>query len=262
MGKIISLVMNKGGVGKTVTATSLAAILAQQLGPGKVLLVDGDHQGSCSITFGLDPDSFNQTIYEVMLGEVAVEAAIISLPAGLDLLPANDNLVALDFQVFTNLEAYPAPFQLLAKILAGLKNKYEYIIIDSPPALSLMQGNIITASDEILVVFQCEHLSVRGSKRMIETINMFQEEHNPTVKIAGIIPTMLDKRSKHSREVLEEAKSFFGELDIKVLETVIPRSVRFANAPALCGKPAVLAYKANPLVTAYYNLVEEVVRLD
>lgn len=258
MGKTISFVMNKGGVGKTVTATSIAAILSQKLGPRRILLVDGDHQGSCSITFGLDPDRFPVTLAEVLYGEATAEEAIVPLEDGLDLLPANDDLATLDFRVFAKPRKYPSPFRLLTDSLAPVREKYDYILIDSPPSLSLLQGNIITASDEILLVFQCEHLAVRGCQKIIETINLFKEQHNPQVKIAGIIPTMLDNRTGISRAVLDSARAYFAVSDIPVFKTVIPRSVRFSNAPAYRGKPAVLTDKTNPKVGAYYNLVTEV----
>lgn len=259
LARVFTIAMNKGGTGKTVTTVSLAAIAAQH--GCRTLIVDADHQGNALLSFGQAAEELPHTLFDVLMDRVSVSEAIYSLTAHLDILPANDSLALIDFEILgAGSSRYSHPFHLLRRVLDPLQERYDYIFIDSPPSLGLMTGNALIAAQAIIVPVQTEHFALRGLVKVLDAINDIRDREHPQLQIHGILATMVDSRTTLSTEILQEIRRFYQPQHIRVFETIIPRSVRFAAAPAYHGQPAVLIDRANPLVQAYYSLWEEAFR--
>jgi chromosome partitioning protein len=255
VGRVIAVAINKGGVGKTVTAVSLAAVAARR--GWRTLLVDADHQGNAYLSFGGNVDTLTVTLADVLFRGVAPVQACVPLGDGLDLLPAHDDLALVDFEVLTHRERYPAPFRLLREVLAALP-PYDLVLIDTPPSLGLMTGNALAAADAVLVPVRAEHFALRGLVKILRAIEDVRARENPRLTLLGILVTMFDARTTLGTEVLQEIRRYYAPRGVRVFETVIPRSIRFAAAPAYHRQPAVWADPHNPLVHAYVQLFEEV----
>ena len=250
MAKIISLVNQKGGVGKTTTAINLATYLASL---GKfVLLVDLDPQGNASSGLGIDTRKLQKNLYHSMIighhpNEVIVKAENFGhhvLPASQDLAGANIELVHLDNREFK-----------LYDVLRQIRTDYDYIIIDSPPSLGLLTINGLVASDEVLIPVQTEYFALEGLGQLLNTIDLVRQNLQPELKIMGAILTMYDKRNRLSRQVIREVRDHFPG---HVFDSVIPRSVRLAEAPSF-GK-SILSFDAfSKGARAYKNLAREII---
>jgi chromosome partitioning protein len=250
LGRIIAVANQKGGVGKTTTAVNLAASLA--LSERRTLLIDCDQQGNSTSAIGFPKDPSRRTLYQaLMLGEPLDRIILKTQVDGLDLLPADKNLVgaAIELVVVDNRE-----YQL-KKLLAPLKNEYEYIIMDCPPTLDLLTLNALTAADSVLVPIQCEYLALEGVSELLDTLMRIRRTLNTDLAIEGIVLTMYDERTTLSRQVASDLRSFFGA---QVFQTVIPRNVRLAEAPSH-GKPIHFYDIHSRGAEAYINLAKEVI---
>jgi chromosome partitioning protein len=253
MGKILAVVNQKGGVGKTTTAVNLGAYLAAA---GKrVLLVDLDPQANASSGLGLDPDKLEMGIYEALIGAKSIYQVIkrtkqdnfLVAPATVSLAGAGVELVSLENREFR-----------LQAILQAIQAEYDYIIIDGPPSLGLLTINSLVAADEVLIPIQSEYYALEGLGQLLQTINLIQENLKPELKIMGAVVTMFDCRNKLSALVLEDLKKNFPG---RVFETVIPRSVRLAEAPSF-GR-SILQYEPRGRGgKAYQDLAVEVISLE
>ena len=256
MGKMISLVNQKGGVGKTTTSINLSASLAM-LGK-KVLLIDFDPQGNSTTGIGVNKGDFNKSIYDVLIGSCNIDDVIIHTEyKRLDLIPASILLSGLesDFQEISKEEHdFIKTAQLKAKI-DPIKDRYDYIIVDCPPALGLLTSNALVASNSVIIPVQCEFLALEGIMQLLNTIMKAQRQLNRNLEIEGVLLTMLDSTANLGFEVVEEIRKYFKE---KVYNTIIPRLVKLAESPSH-GKP-VLAYDPKSRATdAYINLAKEVI---
>ncbi len=256
MGKIISLVNQKGGVGKTTTSINLAASLG--ILNKKVLLVDIDPQGNSTTGVGVEKGNLKATIYEVLRGEVPVDNAIKHTKfKNLDLLPASIYLAGIDID-FMNMQKEDPTFvkssQLKIK-LYEVKEKYDYILIDCPPSLGMLTTNALTASDSIIIPVQCEFFALEGIMQLLNTIQNARKKLNPKLEIEGVVLTMLDSRTILGLDVVENIRSFFKE---KVYDTIIPRLIVLAEAPSH-GKPIANYNSKSKGTTAYINLAKEVI---
>ncbi|MBH0167164.1 ParA family protein [Fictibacillus sp. 7GRE50] len=257
MEKVIAVSTNKGGVLKTSITTNLAGVLARE--GKKVLIIDTDNQGNAAITFGKNPDNYEVTLYDVLLDGIHPNKAIQNLYENIDILPSNDDMGFFEFDVVSQLNKYNDPLNLLKIAIDLIKENYDVIIIDCPPNLGLVLGNVLKVSNEVVIPFQPEVYSMRSLQKILKQISDFKVQHNPSLKVSGVIGTLVDGRSSLHSQILQECRRFCFEKDITMFETIIPKSVRFANAVAYEKLPAILVEnRTNNLINAYYDLYEEV----
>ena len=249
MGRIISIASQKGGVGKTTTAINLGACLAQE--SRRVLLVDIDPQGNASSGLGVNGNDARLSTYEVLIGDAEIPEAVASTAlANLDLLPAGQRLSGAEVE----LVGMMARETRLKNALAGIRDAYDYVLVDSPPSLGLLTINSLTASDSVLIPLQCEYLALEGLTQLISAIRLVQDHLNPSLRIEGVLLTMFDARLNLSQQVADEARKFFSD---RVYRTVIPRNVKLSEAPSF-GKPIVLYDPHSTGAESYRELAREV----
>ncbi len=256
MGKIIALVNQKGGVGKTTSSINLAASLGMLR--KKVLLIDLDPQGNASTGTGISKADINKCIYDLLMDEATLNDVIIKTAfKNLYIIPATINLAGADIELVEKSKLDPSISTngQLKKYLDQAKEIFDYIIIDCPPSLGILTTNALTAADSVLIPVQCEFFALEGIMQLLNTIMLAQKKLNPTLSIEGVLLTMLDSRTNLGLEVVEDVKSYFKE---KVYDTIIPRLVKISEAPSH-GKP-ILAYDPQSRGTeAYLNLAKEVI---
>lgn len=226
MSKIISIANQKGGVGKTTTTINLGAILAEM--GNKVLVVDADSQGNTTTGLGIDKNALENTFYDILSGRANFEETAIEIPdfnsnlfligSNVQLSGAEVELIQLEYREY-----------LMKNFIDTIKNQFDYIIIDCPPALNILTLNALTASDSVLVPMQCEYYALEGLSQLIYIINMVKERLNPNLKIEGIAFTMYDRRTNLSQQVIEEVNKHIGT---DIYKIIIPRNVRLSEAPS------------------------------
>ena len=251
MGRIIAIANQKGGVGKTTTAINLSACLAEA--KQRVLVIDIDPQGNTTSGLGIDKEEKENTIYEVMLGEISIEQAICKEAFDcLDVIPSNVNLAGAEIDLI-DIEDRE---YILKKSIAQIRKNYDYIILDCPPSLSMLTVNAMTAADTVLVPIQCEYYALEGLSQLIHTVNLVRERLNPTLDIEGIVFTMYDARTNLSMQVVENVKDHLNQ---KVYKTMIPRNIRLAEAPSY-GMPINLYDAKSAGAESYMALADEVIK--
>lgn len=248
MAKVIAITNQKGGVGKSTTSVNLTAAL-KQLG-AKVLVCDFDPQGSCTTGLGVDKNAAFPSIYDIVIGDAPCAKGIVSTPYG-DVLPANKALAGATVEMI----ALERREYRLKDALAQVRDNYDYIIIDCPPSLELLTLNALCAADSLMIPVQCEFYALEGLSDLLSTVRIMKKALNPTIAVEGVLLTMYDGRTNLSMQVAEEVKRYFPG---QVYATVIPRTVRLAEAPSF-GKP-ITAY--DPLsrgAETYLALAGEVI---
>ncbi len=247
---IIAMTNQKGGVGKTTTTINLGAALAET--GRRVLLVDFDPQGSLSVGLGVNPHTLDSSIYNLLLSRELTPQQVIrpTNVEGMDLLPANIDLSAAEVQLVSEV----AREQTLRRVLAKVRHDYDLILIDCAPSLGLLTVNALTAADKVVIPLECEFFALRGVALLTDTIEKVQDRLNPDLEILGIVGTMYDGRTLHSREVLERVVEAFGE---RVFHTVIKRTVKFPET-TVAGEPITTYASSSAGATSYRSLAREV----
>lgn len=250
MGKIIAIANQKGGVGKTTTSINLSSCIAAK--GKKVLVVDIDPQGNTTSGYGIEKNDLENTIYELMLGDCTIEDCIIrDVIENVSILPSNVNLAAAEIELI----GVEKKEYILKNEIDWVKDRYDYIIIDCPPSLSLLTVNAMTTADSVLVPIQCEYYALEGLSQLIHTVNLVKERLNPDLEMEGVVFTMYDSRTNLSAQVVENVKSHLKQ---KVYQTVIPRNIRLAEAPSY-GQPINVYDPKSAGAESYMSLAEEVI---
>ena len=249
--KVMAIINQKGGVGKSTTAINLSAALGE-LGK-QVLLVDLDPQGNSSSGLGIERSQVHNCVYDVLLNDVAIEDVIIpDVGEGLDLVPATINLAGAEVEPVSEM----ARENRLKDAVGSLRGKYDYIFIDCPPSLGLLTVNALVAADKLLIPIQCEFYALEGVTKLLDSMKRVKTRLNPTLDIFGVLLTMYDGRTTLSRQVVEEVRSYFGKT---VFTTLIPRTVKLSEAPSF-GQPITQYDPSGKGAQSYVNLAKEVVQ--
>jgi len=253
--RVIAVANQKGGVGKTTTAINLATALAAI--KKKVLIIDLDPQGNASTGLGIEQEDRTQSTYQVVMGQIPISAAIQSTSiAGLDIVPSSMDLTGAELELI-DVEGREYSLRQALSAAGGAEN-YDYVLIDSPPALGLLTINALVAAQAVLVPLQCEFFALEGISHLIKTVERVRQAFNPKLELQGIVLTMFDKRNNLSDQVASDVREYFGD---KVYQTVIPRNVRVSEAPSY-GTPVLVYDIACAGSQAYLHLAGEVIQRE
>jgi len=248
--KVLAIINQKGGVGKSTTAINLSAALGER--NKQVLLIDLDPQGNSSSGLGIEKSQVTHCIYDALLNDVPIEEVILpDVFEGLDLVPATINLAGAEVELVSEM----ARENRLKEAVGSLRGKYDYIFIDCPPSLGLLTVNALVAADKLLIPIQCEFYALEGVTKLLDSMKRVKNMLNPSLEIFGVLLTMYDGRTTLSRQVADEVRSFFGK---DVFKTVIPRSVKLSEAPSF-GQPITEYDPTGKGAQSYINLAKEVI---
>ena len=250
--KVYALVNQKGGVGKTTSVISLSAYLAEKK---RVLIIDIDPQANATSGLGFEFPDDAPTIYDVLMQDCQPHEAVVHHPhLAIDIIPGDNSLAGAEVELVNAIGRE----QRLKESLASLSDKYDYVLIDCPPSLGLLTVNALTAATSVIIPVQCEYLALEGLSQLADTIQMVRKYLNPTLDIRGLIMTMYDSRTKLSRQVVEEVRSYFPG---KVFRSIIPRNIRLSEAPSH-GEPIKAYAPTSSGAVAYKYLAAEIIKGD
>ncbi|MBO5704336.1 MAG: ParA family protein [Bacteroidaceae bacterium] len=251
MGKTIALVNQKGGVGKTTTSMNLAASLATL--EKKVLLIDADPQANASSGLGVDLSQIEASIYQCLVNQIDVREAIYTTDIdNLDIIPSHIDLVGAEIEMLN----FKQREHIIKKVLAPIKDEYDYILIDCSPSLGLTVVNALTAADSVIIPVQCEYFALEGISKLLDTIRIIKRKTNPALSIEGFLLTMYDSRLRLANQIYDEVKRHFQEL---VFETVIQRNVKLSEAPSH-GLPVILYDADSTGARNHLALAKEIIK--
>jgi chromosome partitioning protein len=248
--RVLAIVNQKGGVGKSTTSVNLAATLGAA--GKKTLLVDLDPQGNATSGFGLNKNQRELCIYSALLGDADIASIIEPVEIeGVFVVPATIQLAGAEIELVSAFSRE----NKLKSILQGVREDFDYVIIDCPPSLGLLTINALTAADGLLIPIQCEYYALEGLSKLLDSVRLVKTHLNPNLEVFGVVMTMYDSRTRLAQQVVEEVRDFFGD---KVFKTLIPRTVRLSEAPSF-GKPVTLYDPLGKGAEAYQSLAKEVI---
>ncbi|MDR1130744.1 MAG: AAA family ATPase [Prevotellaceae bacterium] len=251
MGKIVAIVNQKGGVGKTTTAINVAASLAVL--EKKVLLIDADPQANASSGMGFDVNTVKNSIYECLIGKSTARESILNTSIkGFDLISSHIDLVGAEIEILN----IPEREKIMKSVIEKVKSQYDYIFIDCSPSLGLITVNALTAADSVIIPVQCEYFALEGLGKLLNTVRLIQARLNPKLEIEGFLLTMYDARLRLANQVVDEVRRHFGKM---VFQTVIQRNVKLGESPSF-GKPVILYDAASIGTSNYLNMAKEIIQ--
>ena len=253
LGKVIAIANQKGGVGKTTTAINLGAGLARQ--QMSTLVIDCDPQANTTGGLGFPRDPARRSIYHVLMQNVPLQDLVLACEVeGLYLIPSEKNLVGAPVELVD----HPDRERVLQQKMAGVRDRFNFVLLDCPPSLDLLTLNALVAADSVIVPVQCEYFALEGVSELMDTLHRIRRSHNPQLAVEGILLTMYDERTNLSHQVRDDLRNYFGE---QVFSTAIPRNVRLAEAPSF-GKPILLYDPECKGATSYLDLAKEIISHD
>lgn len=249
--RVIAVLNQKGGVGKSTTVINLAACLGEL--KKKVLIIDFDPQGNASSGFGIEKEDLESDIYDVILQDTPIEEIIQeTCEKKVFVAPATIQLAGAEIELVSAM----ARESILKEAISGIVDDFDYILIDCPPSLGLLTINALIAADSLIIPIQCEYYALEGVAKLLESMNMVKKRMNPELEIFGVVMTMFDTRTSLSKQVVEEVEGYFGK---KMFNTVIPRNVKIAEAPSY-GQPVCMYAPISKGAAAYAKLAKEVIK--
>lgn len=256
MVKIIGVMLNKGGVGKSSLVTNLGALLADK--GFKTLLIDTDSQGNTPLSFGKNPEVLENTLYDVLMDDLEPEKALLKINDTLDILPSNSDSDLFELDFYSEWDRETNPFTLMKEKLNNLVEKYDYVIIDTPPAFTTLTTNALILSDSLVIPFEPDLYSSKGLVRLVKSVEKFKESYNPDLSILGVVPMKIDYRTNVHKEGVAQASKYLSSKGLKMFKTSINRSIVFSDSVFYNSKPAVWSEPNHLAVSKYKELLKEI----